>query len=563
MADLTFKNFAGVNRALDPNLIDDNQLETAKNVYPHRPGELALRPQSTLINSQGAVPNFTEDGVVFPFVDQDGLSHMITWMVGTSDKPDGGALYDYTPEFSFGSLLLTNNSTERPGFVAYNRKLYFFPAADAGGYEISFVGGVATVTALTGEWAASPSYRGNVSWEYQDSFVVAGYLGSEESTIRFTNVNEPGTLLTADKSDFAGRGDGDRIVGGVSVSVKGGADYVEPYSIVWKRHSTWIMRGVPPTSTLAGSISIMNLIEKEGLVAKETVVKTPHGLLWCSGENVWMIPTNASEPIPVANELRPFLLTLARGASAAWHAVYFKGFYRLTVPSSEALLVGGSASTYRVTPTEQWWLDMREFPKRLAWWGPMTRPCWASAVDYRIDTSPRLVECCTVNDAVNNVHLFIEGDTNTVGHDDAYNLYLSTASPGFEARFKEYDFDDPLSEKLIEKVELSAWADQATSLTVEMIGDGGDIVSIVNDRTGVATLSTTAPGFVLGTGILGTTRLAKKYDTLAGYPARGGRFRAKTWQPVVRFTPATVTTGRDIRIRALGAKARSMGRRNR
>jgi len=66
-------------------------------------------------------------------------------------------------------------------------------------------------------------------------------------------------------------------------------------------------------------------------------------------------------------------------------------------------------------------------------------------------------------------------------------------------------------------------------------------------------------GIVLGTTLLDAT-LTKEFQSVVAYPPDGGRFLAKTWQPVIR-TQAAELNAPDVEIAAVGVRIRPIGRR--
>lgn len=577
-------DFEGVNLDASPAAIEDNELAWSQNMYVRDAGELQSRPTTVgIANLKASSVTAPEGALLFPFTDANGKYHLIAWLERPTDNPTGSALYDYDFDATAGTLLQSVASLSRPQILVWNRKLYVFTGTDQNGYVIAPDGtGALVSTAIAWGEAIKPKVAGI----YQNSFVLANMGGSDESTLRFCEVNDPSILLSAAKGIYLNRGDGDRIVGVAEISVQGGANYIEPYMVVWKRRSTWLVSGAPPTSTTDGTLRIISLNKEEGLAAKETLASTEHGLIWSSGRNVYFMPWGGT-PIAIGNKIRKYLSKLPQESTVAWHAVYHDGFYRLTVPRQEgypgAMYAPGAAppgspplgyTGGQSVATEQWWCDVRD-PSKPKWWGPMTIPCTASVMDRQIDGSYRLLLAYGTQYAgVSSFgHRLVElsdlpymGPTGNSGArvDDHCEMVLYTIAEGQEVRGKELTFGDPNLNKLILQAEVNIWADASMVLGMDLLGDGGNAIQIAS---GHLTLEDPSSGFVLDVSALDTGVLTMKYTNLIGYPPDAGRFLAKTWQPVVKYRPPISDDDdwfncREVRIRMIAVRVSLKNRRS-
>ncbi len=317
------------------------------------------------------------------------------------------------------------------------------------------------------------------------------------------------------------------------------------------------MVGDPPTSATLGSLRVSAVLREEGLAAKETLAWSPYGQIFATHRNVWVTPFGQT-PVRIGDPIRVLLEKSPRDARYAWHGIYYNGFYRLCIPSA-AQQTDPDVGLDFSHPVEQWWCDLREWPKT-AWWGPMTIPACASTVEKLRDGTLRplnMIGIFTASGPQVNMAIF-EGDTHSAGRLDGWGAYFTSPpnAPVQELWFKEFDFGDPMLDKIVQALEFHLRTDRNATLTVQVYGDGGQAVSAQ------VTYNPTADGFVLDTGVLDTTTLARVFKSIAVFPAALGstRFVAKTVQPVLK-TVTTPTAGVELQLKALGIRVRPIGRR--
>lgn len=554
---IVLREFRGVNLSVNPRYLPDGDLVKAQDTYQPLPGWLQLRPQTQLITSINATGSYVVDTMVYmPFDDARRQHHTMLW----HEDGNYARVLELLPDNTASIFVSTGlwSGKERPAWFVFNRELYILTGADKPGFIIyadpnSFAGGLLVKDAFTG-W--SSQIRPSIAAVYRDQLCVAGLAPPDESLIRLTNplavANGIDTLLGLDKSISVAASDGDRIVGLYQVPVIGGGSYVEPYLLVFKRRSVWMVQGNLPTQNLEGSATTVPLVRDEGLVSKETICPTPYGTAWCSGENVWVAP-HGGVPIPIGADIREHIRRLPGGDRASWFMVYYKGFLRLQIPKVTGLVATATTEgEYGAQYNEQYWCDMRNFPK-VSWWGPMTIPCAASAVDT-VGDNQRLLMAFSRYRAPNSTVYFVEGEQQTANHTDAHTNLDGHLAPTMDIRFKEFDFGDPMLDKLVDALELHVWADRATTLTVQMLGDGG---SVVSNPTGP---NVSGGGFVLDASLLNTGVFSEGFQSLAVFPPSSGRFIAKTWQPIIQ-TQSTVSVAPEMRLAAFGVRTRPIGRR--
>ena len=530
--NVVLKNFKGVNVDKDPRDLDDDELALTRNVYEEKEGEYIARPK---VGQHSLDTDFTRNGgtgefgraSVLPFIDEFGNEWLLIYcsdgfalendesiqpenriqipapFTGWSDvvpRPATGMKYwivTKAPVNDAVALLHQSRTvpnapeTGRPSMVAYNGRVYVFDGQKYSGLRISArrasqpaynasppAAGAPHLPGYGLIWedmatlwtGATDKPRPKVAWMYRDQMMLAGFDGTEASLIRCTDPLDPLALVSAAKAFTIGQGDGDRVMGGVEVPIEGGDAAIEPYCIVFKRNSTWMLQGPPPTSSGPATldIKVSPLVPREGLVAKETIATTPYGVIWCSGKNVWMAPTG-QKPVHIGDKIRALLKTLPQGDENSWNGVYHDGFYRLTVPCV-------SPSETTLTPTQQWWCDLRRFQDggEVRWWGPMDIACAASCARRVGDGYDELVVVRTTSAQLMNLGL---GDQLPAPGRDAG----ATADPAYEVRFKEFDFGDGMLDKIFQALEVHAWGNG--DLTASILVDGGRVVTVSEDES--------------------------------------------------------------------------------
>lgn len=571
---VALRKFKGVRLDVEPRDLEDDELAWSLDTWAPTPGELHLRLNTKQLDD-GVSFRFQTHGntlvALFTFTDESGYHRTILWTSSDEQSAGRGALL--TPSLDLASpssVIDLFEATGRPQFIPWQRQLFVFGENEVPG-AIIFDGGnqqnSLQFESMQSQWGTGGSGlatdlpRPSIATVYQGSLLLAGFPGDDANTLRFCEPQNPRQLLVNTKALYIGRADGDRITGLHEVAVEGGSTFVAPYCLIFKRKSVWMMQGAAPSSTSAGTLSVAKVVQNEGCVAKETIAKTPHGIVWCSGENVWIAPSGGS-PIKLGTALSEMLRKAPQDSGALWSAAYFNGIYRLNVPlvhTTQTSFTEGSL-TLVPTATEQWWCDMREFPK-VTWWGPMTIPAAAMHVDVMPDGRERLIggRVLYPYDAsapadYPRFHLE-EYDVMTPGRTDFYDSNALYSLPlSREIRLREIDFDDSALTKIIEGVELDVMhLIDAQPWSVTMYVDGA---SSYGTRSGGAGLT----GFILDTstlGPLGTTPLSRTFQTLKYRPE--SRLLARTVQPVITFE--AVDDSNDSILRSVGIRIRPIGRR--
>jgi len=569
------KDFSGgVRLDLPPRKLAENELAASPNVWPVEQDELGLH--GTVFSNKATSNHeiIPEAMLLIPFNDENGAPHVVFFGERRTDAFGAVAplLVDYRASFGIANDIVDANtlaanfdSRNRPGYVVWNGKLYLFSGVNRPGYVVRVnPNGNLASSELGLTWSASDKPRARCAWLYRGQFMLAGFDAPEESTIRNCAIHDPETLVSSTLSFYLGRGDGDRIIGGIEIPVKGGAQYIEPYSLVWKRNSTWMIQGPPPVpGDTKVAVNVMNVLPKEGLIAPETVAQTPFGTIWCSGQNVWMA-LYGEKPIPIGDAIRPLLEKAPKGHRSGWHAVYYNGVYRLTLPSSRLRL----GAVYPITDTEQWWCDLRQYEekKTFSWWGPLDIPFAASAVQPGSDG--RLLAAfgskSEIFDLVGGAFIG-EISATTTGKIPVMEpfAYVGLAAPDFELRTREYDGGDPDLPKLFQSVELHAKlghqpVNEPYRFQVDVYGDGGS--RNMKDWPSSLTPAQFSPEVGLGSFILGTSSPGTGFQAASFYPPGGARYHPNTFQVVVR-SPGDDNGIPSLRLRTITPRFRPIGRR--
>lgn len=634
------EEFRGVNLSEHPLRLEDDELVFALNTYPVQRGMPDLRPNGRLIGISGdAVEGsvaaadlaMANNCGLVQFFDILGRHHLLVWqfradttttgvfrmrelldfnMDGNAAanialpsrqvylKPAGAGGVDDATRADLNVALV---DFQRPGFTVRNGKLYIFigvgnPLVLEAGVQDSISGAQGGAGSQNSYWGAT-----EVPWNVAVAGTAAQYINGTTATVKDNQVvlagvkGYPCKLFTADPTDAGnftavapitssidiGTTD-DPIVAVVTVPVLGGADAIEPYLLVLKRHSVWMVQGPLPDSTSRGDVRVVPLMRAEGCVSKLTVVETPKGIVWCSGQNVYIMEPG-NNPRAIGDNISPYLKTLESAPdNPAWHGAWDMtlGCYRLSVPrgmTSDAFaafeLAGTGPATY---PAEQWWCDIRK-PAEPAWWGPMSLSGVTHSLEYREPGGPLIGTWMPIDTNSGGIaitvapHLCALGD-HADGNRDWTDYYDATRSmnPWQEVRTKVFDMGDPFIEKLVEALELffscSPTLNTEFSVyayaTVNMRPFNRALIRTGTDATDDGDFT-----LVLDTGKLDEKGFGEGFHALAltpqNYPTVSQRVPARTFQ--FHILCANVKGGvirPRMRLAAAGIRVRPVGRRS-
>lgn len=559
--------FSGVNLESSPRELNYRELRATKNMHAVKPGgDLTLRLNSATLSSDSGVLGNGSIVAIYPYFD-GGSIQLVGWVQGNDAIParlvqfienQGWLAFDITQPNNGGSIL-EKASSSKPAFVQWQDKLYVFTGGSTPGWRIDPKPGIDNifdhttchVIPISSLWAAGDMPRARVAGVYRGTVVIAGFQ-DDPSLVRWLEVGDPTVLVSAAKGIWVNRHIGDMMTAIFEVMIQGGSGALNSYAVVAKSKSMRMLTGDPPTTATDGTIDASVVISDiEGCISKETVVKTQYGAIWCSGANVWLASTNGSFPITIGNPIKSMLEQRSPNPDL-WCAAYYNGFYRLSIPSK-----GSDQLADGLTQTEQWWCDLRAFPK-ISWWGPMEIPSDSMAVMQQPNGSAKLMSALARYD--DPMFYLEELEVATPERVDHYNAEgIVPTQPSGEAQFKEFDLDDPGTDKIVEGVEVTYHNTNPATIRVDLIKNSG---------TGVSSQSEYGlyhDGFKLDLdemdeGDENTKPLADfTFRTRAFNPPQGTRFLAQSFQPVVKLIQAE--EGGDIRLRSVALRIRSNKRR--
>jgi hypothetical protein len=552
-----------VNLSVSPCNLAPDQLAWAKNVYPDTVGELKMRKTSTAFASLEA------DGFLYAqlmtcklFQFYDGVvNRLVVWR--TPGILNGESvqlrLWHYTEDAGFQQLdtgIEYQSTPIKPDAFKWRNMLYLLTGGEEYGYRIEaqvdapFLKAVTLSSIwLTGD---AESVKASVGAVYRGSGALAGFV-DQPTMIRWLEVGDPDSLLDLAKAVFIRREDGGRIVAMAEVAIAGGATFVEPYFLIIKDNATYIASGLPPTSGTDGTLTV-NRILWEGCVSKETLVQSEHGVIWCSGKNVWLVQPGQPTPIPIGRAIAEYLKKRG-GASDLWHACYHDHTYILSVPASTSRDVS-------LNHTEQWRCDMRSFPEP-RWWGPFDNES-DSVISFTVDIGIEdLISGVVVQDIG---QVFLEREDSAFLVDHGGMGLLVELYPEVEIRFPSVDFGDPGSRKIIPGVEIEAQIANHVQTEVQVLLNGNEGEVAEQDTTAFAESSTTA--FVLDSSALDQHLLGDGFNLYVLQPPKGLRFLARATQPIIKaiFGPdgeAEFIGVQPFALRSLALRVRRLSSRTR
>lgn len=522
---LTFNR--GVNRTVDPLRLGDDEACTLQNLYPDLSGKLNKRWGPTFA---GALPDpvWTEGGVVDP-------QYLIPLNISFPPYVSSGFIfvgYDSANDRSFVKVTNGTGTTE----MVFTTLSGFRP-------QIIHFGGISLI--LTGKPQADPDPALD-GWSIIVVITVGGQLKLTRSLLRFYTAGPTylaphmagvyrgrvvwgdfdgefkTTLLVSDAGDYTGlispmpgpgvavrdvdldnsamtievpETEGDRLVACAEVALAAAADGLHSALFVLTEQQAKMMVGEPEETSgigpdYTGGATWIHYPVTCGCASRETVVRTPFGLVWANWNEVWGVQPGGL-PQRLGTKLRTELASDDPTGRFLWHAVYHHetGTYRLAINAGPA--------PYGAYPSciDQWWLDLRNGMQSPVWYGPQAyRMCSAvladptalgtyiMVTDSRAGQNNRVVAChrafwdgsTTFSGSPTHIVL-LEMDTQE-GFDGAINSGLpSEQGNQIQASVvsKTFDFRDPFHDKLYLGTEIQVRSDDLTALDVTISADGG------------------------------------------------------------------------------------------
>jgi hypothetical protein len=591
------EEWAGVNLSVHPSKIADNELAWSQDTVEYEPGILRRRQSPLKLASQVTEAQIgngagAQDSFLIQYLDEKNRFHLLIFC-GTSNVNNQPSLIEidsvtgaYKTTYTIASQDNSHNyfpprsPFRRPQWRVWRRKLFIFPGVDWP--PIVFTGdsmdqgyGAPLPWAASGDGIAP---HPGVGAFHQDVLCSAAFdQQQEEALIRFCVTGTPNNLLADASAVNVGRGDGDQIIGLESTAVLGGAQAIDPYLMVWKQRSTWILQGNLPTTLDVGSVKEVRLMPDEGLVSFDTVAATKYGLVWCSGKSVWLMDPSAQKPVEIGLKIAPVLRTLPRSYNSGWNASYFDGWYRLSVPlpvdysefqnysiilhndftHGDTILTPNKDSggnPYNFQFCAQFWCDLRRGLDKLKWYGPMMVPFTSQLVKLPGSGQESLISLGCMWTPL-QTQLRVYDWTQDVGPLDNFGRTVTQL-----IRFKEFDFGDGKTEKSMDAIEMDIAMDvdpaalgqdpnnpefiKNPPIQVGFVANQGT----VNDTWNAPAVPSPDTGylasiqsgqFILDTSQLDkTAELAGKFFTVVAYPFNG-RHQGRKFQPQIQVVKST------------------------
>lgn len=502
----------GINLLDDRRRIQDNELVKTKNIIPVQPGILGKRP------AMGWVQQFTTGmgvGVpvsmmLSPF--HNGAVDDIDGVWATVDV-DNDAMWLNTmiPSATFSPLQVGGAELKPPSYASAQRILYAYP-----GYGASYAAYSLDIDDLDPTYAFKPwSFAGSgndgirprMSVIYRNRFVYANFGPGYTSALLWADAFNPDTVgdnALASNGFYLTVGDegGDEIVALVPITQTSVAAPTQEALLVLKQYSAYIITGEPTETGVTFSLEdvVVNRISYDvGCASMNTVVRTAYGVFWASHDDVWFFATGHT-PVRIGSKIRPVLQVTNANKRYKWHAGYLNGFYRLALFGEE------SEQNVNSPCDEQYWLDLRggapQNHQEAKWWGPQVY-----SVTYKTDpvtVAQTIGTYCMAPEQrpEKSAALFgITQDGLSGGFPHSASLVKFDASSGprdignqsiesvldnyghytMELISKEYDFGDPMVQKIFQGLEFNSWVSQDSELTVKVDLDGGASYKVYTD----------------------------------------------------------------------------------
>ena len=208
----------------------------------------------------------------------------------------------------------------------------------------------------------------------------AGGNGSENRRVWSTSVLIPGLEQTSlDQGVFfpataLTRDLGDKVTGLAVVPQSSGNMQPSAPLAIFTNVSTWLWQG--DLSSFDPGASLTQVSAEIGCPSDRSIVATPVGVIFCGKRSVYLLSPAAAEPRDIGWPIESAIRNIPDESRELSWAVFHRGFYKLAI-----------AQAGQVTPSNQWWLDLRHgLADPPAWWGPHTTPAYTASV--RVQSHP-------------------------------------------------------------------------------------------------------------------------------------------------------------------------------
>jgi len=284
----------------------------------------------------------------------------------------------------------------------------------------------------------------------------AGGSGSENRRVWATSVLIPGLEQTSlDQGVFfpataLTRDLGDKVTGLAVVPQSSGSMQPSAPLAIFTPVSTWLWQG--DLSSDDPGASLTQISAEIGCPSDRSIVATPVGVIFCGKRSVYLLSPAAAEPRDIGWPIESAIRNIPDESRELSWAVFHRGFYKLAI-----------AQAGQVTPTAQWWLDLRHgLSDPPAWWGPHTTPAYTASV--RVQNHPAEDDRQWAALGAGQILLLDQA-----GH------YVEDGVPPvpIQSRMVTAYLDDgaPLTPKLAKRARVVGRVDTTTSVTVTITGD--------------------------------------------------------------------------------------------
>lgn len=533
----------GVNLLDHPRRIQDTECLKSKNIVPTEPGLIATRPSLDYNSSIETSAEALSEVIAATFVPWEADVHPFLFATRSVANSKTTKIVYRPPASSTVTTDLGFVTPEKPCFLTWNNCVYVFggPGTNAAGKLVSSL----AVQDFTFQGALNASLRPRGACLYKGRFVFWDFGPGFESAIVMADAYDPTAIkdnaLAADGAYFTvGQGDGDRVIACIEITQTAVGNASTSALLILKERSAYIATGEPqdtgdtlPGDPILGDLAVSKISYECGCASRDSVVKTPYGLVWAGPDDIWMF-AQGSLPIRIGTKIQKVLKHTDGRLRYLWHAGYHDGFYRLAVAGE------GQGPNDDSELRDQWWLDLRDGPppdfRQARWWGPQQHLVNLFAVTTLIREGTRTlvqetragkpaqlysVETEYHVSATRNIGIYQYGGSN--GRDCMLRGSVSGAQVEnceieVELLTKVFDFGEAHLKKVFQGLEVDLRTDTFCKLYWDVIVDEGASTSLANDEIVTAGL-----GWELDLDELDSTRLSDETESLKLHPPESAR----------------------------------------
>lgn len=541
----------GVNQFDHRRAIQDNEAVSLKNLVPTASGLLRKRRATSkkdhvyLAEATAILVNF----ITAPF-DTSNYQYIqiIRGSIATVNhmiSVRGGGMGEITQN-------LFHAQNWRPQIVTFGKDVYVFPGKrDAVNYNFAMSvinDGATAITNKNFNGANNGTLDIKCACVYLSRMVYAFRNNGYEDCIVLSDRKDPLTIGDAALRTDAGADgsrylkfpgmNGDKITVMCEITMSDARNVKTNALLVLGKRVAFVCTGQTEQSTYTdqdydGNFDYSRVNYQCGCASAETLVHTPFGTLWASEDDVWLMSGNQL-PIGIGKKIRNQLKFTSELYHYRWSATYHDGFYRLLIFDSTQ---GGGNHTGVLKG--EWWLDLREGPpqnwRQARWFGPVVinkkvtyGEAYAQAGSFFLaaenrPSTERAAYSLVLGGDSHDTITAIRTDYAETAFDDLG--YAGTNVKGgnevtVEVVTKEYDYGDPMVDKIHEGVEANISNDDGMRVgidyTVDQVLQDNELVNIPKVTTGTEEFQSIILDPDPDKRIVGKTHQLRIYD-VAGY----------------------------------------------